>query len=210
MTQRITPEQMRAYGEQVEEEKRLRAGMPGGEIISEMQRYCAQLSIKYGNLNTWRVESVDLTQVGMIAVLESMEDAQAKYADPLPYLKVAARHAIIHHCLYDSHLIRVPRCHNTPNTPHLFFALEHAADVQQPPQQQNRDYQNLYQAIERLPRQQRRYVETRYGLNGNPETSLESVSLILTNGKSRLAGTSYARAAFKSLKRILAEQEAHV
>ena len=32
MIQRISPEQMQAYGEQVEEEKRLRAAMPGGEI----------------------------------------------------------------------------------------------------------------------------------------------------------------------------------
>jgi len=178
--------------------------MTRDEAIEKLTSYCQFFARKYAYINKPRVETDDLFQEAMLAILRHHARAHELYSDdPMPYLKRAVRHAVIDFC-FRSYIIHPPDNSRSRNfEPYSFCAMDQVAEsVAAPTAKQSQMYLRLYDAIARLPERQRAVIELRFGLNGRPRcTQVEANQLLGTRSAS-----AYQVTATRHLRRILSQE----
>jgi DNA-directed RNA polymerase specialized sigma24 family protein len=159
-----------------------------------------------------RIETEDLLQLGMLAILEHLDIALTK-DNPLGYLTTVARCAIIRHCVYHSSLITRPRAKDS-------IALSHMPDMvvmslEKPLDQDGltlgdvlpgdsapapeRDYTPLYEAVKALPEKHQAVIVRYYGLLQHAPERLCTIGRDIGTKKPH----RYAQVAYKRLARSL-------
>jgi len=179
--------------------------MTRDEAIENLTLYCQFLAKKYAYINKPRVESDDLFQESMLAILRHHTRAQELYSDdPLPYLKRAVRHAIINFC-FRSYTIHPPDNSRSRNfEPYSFCAVDQVAEsVVAPVANHLQPRLRLYDAIDRLTTRQREIIEYRFGLNGKPQCTQTETDQILGLKKSSASQVIATR----RLRQILSQKE---
>ncbi len=181
-------------------------------MICAFLRYCEKLAYRYSEMFA-HVAYEDIFQESVCIVMEIIDQALAKYDDPFPYIFLSVRREIMQYCLFKSHLIRVPETLEGGKARYMPFQYEeidlftdtletledkHDTDV----------HHKLYEAIERLQGRYRQVIELRFGLNGNPSTSLETISGIISQGKTKTMAGRYQKLALQKLRKALDEDSA--
>lgn len=177
------------------------------KMICAFLRYCEKLAYRYSEMFA-HVAYEDIFQEAIRVVMETMEQAIAKYDDPFPYIFLSVRREIIRYCLFDSHLIRIPetlengkakyepyQCEELDPFTETLEALEDEQDTHM--------HHHLYEAIERLQGRYRQVIEMRFGLNGNPTTPLETISMTISGGKTKSMAGSYQKLALQKLRKTI-------
>lgn len=197
-----------------EDKEKLATRVRGGDVcarerfVLSFMLYCEKLAYKYTVVFPW-IEKEDLAQIGMLTVLECMGQAMQKYDDPFPYIVVAVRHEIAQYCRFQSGLIRIPETRdkngNYIHSPYCMEDINEELEIVEESAQ--RDYSNLYQAIEKLKGRTKEVICRHYGLCGYAPESLPMISMVISSGTSKSMAGSYQAQALKQLRKHLISAE---
>lgn len=202
---------------------RVRAGsaLAREQLALNFLLYCEKLGYKYSQIYNGiypRIEHSDLAQIGMLTVLESMDQAVHKYDDPFPYIIVSVRRKMAQYCRYQSGLIRIPETLDEDGRPiyppYKMVSIGAFADGDEDEEKilfsplnddsirySQQDYRQLYQAIEKLKGRTKEVICRRFGLIGYARSSLPIISMIITGGRSKTLAGSYQAQALKQLRK---------
>lgn len=202
---------------------RVRAGsaLAREQLALNFLLYCEKLAYKYSQIYKGiypRIEYEEMAQIGMLAVLESMDQAVHKYDDPFPYIIVSVRRKMALYCRYQSGLIRIPETLDEGGRPiyppYKMVSIGAFADAEDDEESilfsllndnsikhLQQDYRQLYQAIEKLKGRTKEVICRRYGLLGYTPCSLPIISMIITNGRSKTMAGSYQAQGIKQLRK---------
>lgn len=194
---------------------RLRAGERAArdELICAFLRYCEALAYRYSAMYAGRVEYEDLFQIAALKIVETLDQALARYTDPCPYLVVAARREVVEHCLWRAYLVRIPETRDAQGRavykPLHLEPLEAAEEVEGPALPATsaaREHERLRSAVASLTGRYRQVIELRFGLAGNAPAPLEAISLAISAGRTKTMAGSYQRLALDKLRKYMSKE----
>lgn len=181
---------------------RARAGdaQARSDIILNFWRPCYLLALRYSRAYAWaspRLDGEELAQEGMLFVAKTVDMALTKYT-PFSYLYKVVRWEMQEYCQVHCSLITTPLSHvphipqpsswdmlslDTPVTGKdaTLTLADVLPDTRPPYQDDEAQYQPLYEAIEQLSPRQREVLKRHYGLGYCPE-SLNAIGWSLTKG----------------------------
>jgi RNA polymerase sigma factor (sigma-70 family) len=193
-------------------------------IILSLVPKCESLSRHYCRTYEWasaRIEYLDLVQVGNLAILQALPRALAS-DDPYPYLYKVARYEISRYCMRYASLITTPQPHPFVNQgkplPHVMMeSLNKPYDEENeertweaclaekaPVEETERDYQPLYEAVEKLSPRVRETIKRHYGLGREPEPlQVISQSFAQSDTKRACSARGYERRGLQKLRQRL-------
>jgi DNA-directed RNA polymerase specialized sigma subunit len=204
-----------------------KAGCPGSResIVRALYRVAEKKAYRYSEMfmrsNGPCYE--DIFQEGVLAGIASVDRALEKYTDPFPYLFRAMQGEMLEYCLYRNCLIRVPETHEqgSGRPKNRAYAITYLSafteqeldvlfpDTRQPSEYDTQMHQKLYAAVDRLRGRNKTVIEMRYGLNGQPVSTLSAVSLHISGGKSDNMASSYQSLAMRHLRNALIQEGIH-
>ncbi len=158
-------------------------------------------------------DPMDLVSVGNLAMLEVLE--KALYADnPIKYLISHGAYAIAHYVFYDGPMIKRGRRHEVTPVASLDAELGQTdltyndvlgmIDESDRSDVEEKNYADLYQALDRLTGNQRHVVMKHFGLDDAPESLAEVGRTMAINPES---AWKHWKAARKRLKKLLEPSE---
>jgi RNA polymerase sigma factor (sigma-70 family) len=177
-----------------EEEERLVAQARLGNkqaretLILDALSYVMKVAHKYARIcgahGRWRVEYLDLVQVGNVTLVECMDKALA-HACPAGYLRRAALGEIVKYCMKHGspiaspsqrggHILPMKEVESLdkplgPGNEEDAHTLADLLVATEPEKRSERDFSTLYQALAGLTEKQRYVVTHHYGLDGAPQ-----------------------------------------
>ena len=193
---------------------RARAGdeLAKGALIESCLQYVASIAWRYARYLR-HDDYLDLVGVGNLAIVECVEKALA-VNNPAAYLRGVAKLAMKLYCFKHAGLItRGPRQDRVQvGSLDAPYGESDAcyADVLPAPtpesEQEQPNYEMLYQAINSLTEKQRYVILRHLGLDGNASESLGTISYRLSANPKMTIARNRFNLAIKRLHRLLAEQ----
>lgn len=190
------------------------------DLIRALYRFCEKRAYRYNEMFFCRAGSFyeDIYQEGVAAGVAALDQALGKYADPMPYLFRAAANEMVEFCVFRNHLIRIPETRKNESAAHAPHQVKYLSafteneletlfpEEYRPVEQGTQMHQKLYAAVDRLRGRYKTVVEMRFGLNGQPVSSLETVSLHISGGKTKGMAGSYQSQALRKLRGALLQE----
>lgn len=185
-------------------------------LVLSLFRFCEDVAYQYTSKyqEDTRIEHADLAQIAVLTILECMDLALARCSNAkavYAYLAKAVYYEIAEHCAFRRGLIRIPETHTREGRAicsHYFVQeiddyLQETLTGENRQQPEERDYTQLYQAIDRLKGRHRETIILRYGLYDHEPLPFECISLVITQGKSKSMAGNYHKWALEKLRKML-------